>query len=468
MPSDLRFGRSGAAIESVSGPGRAVAPGVRWLALLAAAGVVAGLGTVVPLQYLAAGLLLLLVAGFVLRIRLGSELLVIIFWAAFVLFSTVLVASSIAGMFIPLYLAMVLAIFGSSMRGGLKLDLPALWVYGLLLVVAFASLIGSAVSTSALMDRLILYPFGALALLQFNSATAYRWVVAAGAAVAVVVAIWVITSADEAGFAYRADLGVNQNLVSFYVGVGFVMVLAWLMGADNTRRPAVRWVMAAALPALAVMAYGLLLLSSRGASIALAASMLVLAARSAFRQPKRLLWLLIVALLVAGSSLLPGGAGLMQRFSSDTTASGGGRLDIWRVIGQEMASSSPQKLLLGHGFDSSSGLVSRNFGLLNSTHNAYLLVVYDMGLVGLALFVALLLIPLVRAVASHGPWSAVVAGLVTYLMITSLFVSTPNNFLFWTALSTAVAVSSRLPSAPGPARLERRPVAGDHGADVLS
>lgn len=439
MPSDLRFGRSGAPVGSASRS----APGTRWLAVLAAAGAAAGLTATLPLGYLAAALLLVSLAAFVVRVRLGSELLVIAFWAAYVLFSTMFVASSVAGMFIPIYLLMFLAVFANSMSGGLKLDLPVVWVYGALLLVVFASLIGSMISTSALLDRLILYPFGALVLLQFNAARGYRWVAAAGSLVSVTVAAWVILRADQAGFTYRADLDVNQNLVSFYIGVGFVIVLSWLMGTE-ARRPGARWVMAATLPALAVMAYGLLLLSSRGAALALLASVLVLAVRSAFRQPRRLLWLLAVVALVVGSSLLPGGTGLMQRFTSETTASGGGRLEIWSVLGQSMSKSSPQQLLLGHGFDSSSVLVSRNFGTLDSTHNAYLLVLYDMGLVGLGLFVALLLIPLVRALHGRGAWSAVALALAAYLIVTSLFMTTPNNFLFWTALGTLLAVSGRL------------------------
>lgn len=412
-----------------------------------ATGVVAGAAALAPLSYLVAGGLLVALALLAVRVRARSELIVAFYWLTFVFFSTMLVAYVVPGMFILFYGAMLVAIAGNSMARGLRLDVPVLWVYGGFLLVVVLSLIGSTAGMGELLDKLILFPFGALVLLQFNSERGHHWVAAGGLMASVAVAAWVIFQADQAQFAYRANLAVNQNVVSFYIGAGFVIALAWLAGVDAWQRSR-RWLMLGAVLTLGVMAYSLLLLASRGAVIALLAGFAVLAIRSAFYKPGRLVLLLLVVALAAGSTLLPGGAGLAERFSGSNTATGGGRVEIWSAVGAQLGASGPGALLLGHGFDQSSVVVSRNFGTLDSTHNAYLLIAYDFGLLGLALFLALHIIPLVRAVGRPGPWSGIVIGMTIYLMTTSLFLSTPDNFLFWTGLATVLAISARLNPSP--------------------
>ncbi len=418
-------------------------------------GVMAGLGAVVPASLIAAALALTALAIVAIRARDRSELLVAAYWVTFVLFSTMLVNSVIPGMFIMFYAAMLVAAAANSMAGGLRLDVPVLWVYAALLLIVVISLIGSTLSMGTLMDKFILFPFGVLVLLQFSSVGGHRLVAFFGVATSLVVASWVIFQADQAQFAYRANLTINQNVVSFYICIGFVVALSWLIGV-NARRAAQRWLMLAAVLVLGAMAYSLLILASRGAFIALAAVLLVLAGFSAFHKPGRLLLILGVVALTAASTLLPGGAGLLQRFSASNTVSGGGRVEIWSAVGSQLGASGPVALLIGHGFDQSSEVVSRNFGNLDSTHNAYLLIAYDFGLLGLALFLALHLIPLARALARPGPWSAVVIGVIVYLLTTNLFMSTPDNFMFWATLATVLAMSTRLDALSAHAAVSER------------
>lgn len=423
-------------------------------ALAVGAGLLAGLAAVVPPAYLAAALAALGLGLLFLRVPARTEAVVALYWVAFCLFSTMLVDQVVPGIFVLFYGAMFLGVLLGSMAGGLRLDPTTVWLYAAFLLVVVLSLVGSEASLGSLAERLILYPFGALVLLQFRAPRGHVGVVATAALTSLAVAAWVVVQADQADFAYRAALDVNQNVVSFYVGIGFVVALAWLAAAA-VRGARGRWAAIGVALALGVMSYSLILLASRGATIAVGATLLVLGAWAVRHRPRRLLALLAVVALAGLGLLLPGGAGLLERFESESTATGGGRTEIWRTVSVEMMAGAPQELLLGHGFDRSRELVSGSFGLISSTHSAYLLIVYDFGVIGLLLFLALHALPFVRGWRLGGVRGALVVGLVAYLLTTGLFLSTPDNFLYWAALGLVLAMAhptaSRALPVPAPA-----------------
>lgn len=409
------------------------------------AGLVGGALAVLEPQYLGAIVAALALGYLFLRTKARTEMIVAIYWAAFALLSTMLMQWVVPGIFIVFYLAMLVGILAGSMAGGLRLEPTITWLYAAFLLLVVVSLIGSYASMGTLVDRLILFPFGALVLLQFRSATGYRSVTWTAVLTSLAIAIWVVVRADQADFAYRANLDIDQNIVSFYIGLGAVLMLAWFLYGG--RRPAQRWTMLFGALALGLMIYSQFLLASRGAVIALGATLLVLAVRTALRNPRRLLLLLGVLLVAGASLLLPGSAGVLERFERDSTLTGGGRTAIWSAIGTEMLRAEPLELLIGHGFDASSTFVSNNFGTLDSTHNAYLLIAFDFGFLGLALFLAMHMVSLYRAWRDSSLRGAMAVALVTFLLITNLTLSTPYNFLYWAALGTALAMTSN-PSPP--------------------
>lgn len=425
--------------------------GVSALVWVLAAGLAAGALAVAPLPYVAAALA---AGGFgylLLRLQGRTELVVAAYWVAFVLFSTLLVQWVPPGLFILFYLAMLVGVVANSLGGGLRLEPTITWLYAAFLAVVVLSLVGSDVSMGTLIDRLVLYPFGALVLLQFRSDRGYLNVVVTAILTSLVVAVWVVFRADQADFAYRADLDVNQNIVSFYIGIGAVAALAWFLSA-KWRGARVAWLGPLSVAAIGMMTYAQFLLASRGVTIALAITLLVLALRTALTDRRRLL--LIVAVLAVGgaSLLLPGSAGLLERFEAENTLTGGGRTAIWGAVGDELMSAGPRELLIGHGFNESSGYLSRTLGGVDSTHNAYLLIAFDFGFVGLLLFVALHLLVLFRAWRDRSARGALALGIVTFLMATGLVLSTPNDFLYWAALGTALAIVSapvRAAASPG-------------------
>ena len=105
---------------------------------------------------------------------------------------------------------------------------------------------------------------------------------------------------------------------------------------------------------LGIGTYALLILASRGMTIAFVLTLIVLAAR-VFRSPKRLLLTLLgVSLLGLALTQLPGTDALYERFSDvGDVAGAGGRVQLWGIAYQILRDSGPVELLLGHGFTAS-------------------------------------------------------------------------------------------------------------------
>ncbi len=187
------------------------------------------------------------------------------------------------------------------------------------------------------------------------------------------------------------------------------------------------------------MVYAMLLLASRGMAIALAMAMLLLVLRAARDDRRKLLFLAVVVALVAIGLLLPGGLGLVQRFHGPKVATANARTPIWRATIESYATSSVPEMLLGHGFDGSRILVRRQFGSLNSTHEAFLEFLYNFGLVGLAAFVLMHLLLLWDGLRIRGPDGYVIFALIVYLLVADLSLNAPDGFMYWTALGFALA-----------------------------
>jgi hypothetical protein len=421
-----------------SGTPRALPPLI-WLAG-GTLGAIAGVAVAAPPAWLASAAGVVALAALLARSAVRSELVVAAYWLAFALFSTFLTGVVIAGMFYPFYLAFVLAAVLIWILSGLRVHPLVAWTYVGLLFVQVLSLIGYTGSIGGeALEQLIMVPFGALVLLQFRSPDGLRPVALAALLSSLAVAVWVIVSAVQGDFAYRGNVDVNENVVSFYVGLGFVVALAErLHGGRRWGAPAT----AAVVVAMGVTGYALVLLASRGMILGLVLAAGALLVRVAILDRARLGVFVLLALVASTGLLLPGGQGLLERFEDPSTATGGGRLQIWATLGHELARAGPTELLLGHGFEASRIVVARNFASLDSTHNAYLKVLYDMGVVGLALFLTLHAFVVERSWRIPGRDGALALALVVFLLGSNLFMSTPDNFLYWTALGFALAVAT--------------------------
>lgn len=412
----------------------------RWLTWLVGPMLGAGIGLAVsaPAAYVAAGVGVVAVIGGLLGTRVRFEFVVAAYWITFVVFSTMLVDAVIPGMFYPFYGALLLGAVVAVAVGGLRLVPVVAWTYVAFLFLVVASLFGY--TDPLAVDRLIVYPFGALVLLQFRSPQGLRTVSIAATLTSLAVSIWVIVEAAQGGFAYRGDIEINQNVVSMYIALGFLTALAGSLHVPRGRGVALRTILG--LIVLGTMTYAIVLLASRGMIISALIASTALLVRTVVADRRRLRFLLVLALLVGVGFLLPGSEGLIARFEEPNTVTGGGRVTIWAAVVDSLTQASPRALLAGHGFEASQRVVERHFASLTSTHNAYLQVLYDFGVLGLAAFLVLHAYAVLRSWRIGGRDGAVMIGLVTFLLTANLFMTTPDSFMYWTALGFVLAIAT--------------------------
>ena len=416
------------------------APWVWGVALALAAGVAAGAAGPWALAAVAGGG----AAAALVLARERSAWVVAAFWLVFCTYETVFASVEISGIFYPFYLAFAATVFVAVVRSRLVVDPRLLWLEYAFLVVVVASFAGFTEPIGFdVLQRVVAYAVGPLVMLQFAGDRGLRVVLDSAVVSGIVVATWVIVESVQAGFAYRGDVDVDQNVVSLFIGLGLVVGLARAMAPAAHRRDA--WAIAGLWLANAAMLYAILLLASRGVAVALAIAALAVVGRAAARRPARLALLLVAAAAVYGATLLPGGDGLIERFSEDTVTSGNDRLPIWIGALRSYAAGDFGDLLLGNGFGSSWFAVQRVFGGLTSTHNAYLQLLYEFGLVGLGAFLALHALLVVRSFRVAEPYGAPMFGLLAFLLGANLTITATDGFMYWTALGWVMAASIHAP-----------------------
>lgn len=407
-------------------------------AAAALAGVATGVAAALswPLA-LGSSAVLLVVYAFV-RSGVWAEVVVALYWLAFSVYQTILAdaAITIEGFFYPFYASFALTVAIALARGRLRLDPRTAWLYVSFLVVVLGSFVGFDRPVDFfVIQRVFAYVFGFLLLLQVGSRTGLAPIATAAAGTGLVLSGWVIGNAAAGGFDYRGDIDADPNLTAFIVGLGIVTVLARLaFGTDG--RPLAR---TGLLLLLGVMVYASLLLASRGMFIALGLATLVVLARVTVQAPRRLLWLALIVPLAAAAMLLPGGASLVERFEGESVETGGSRTPIWEMTLEAFTTGSPLAVMLGRGFKSSETVVQQRYGYLTSVHNAYLQVLYEFGIVGLSLFLALHA-RLVRIAWRLGnAYGGMALGMVAMLLGANLSADAPDGFMYWTALGFVAA-----------------------------
>ncbi|MEJ2357271.1 MAG: O-antigen ligase family protein, partial [Deinococcales bacterium] len=362
-----------------------------------------------------------------------------LYWITYDLYLSVFAGEDVPGLFYPFYALLFLAVVGRLFGSGLRADPRVLWPYGAFLFVVAASFLDfTAAVDFGVLQRVLAYLFGALILFQVGSRRGLDTVTGLALAGSAATSVWVIVSAARAGFGYRGDIAMDPNVVAFLIGIGAIMAAAWLLDRIR-RRQGLAPTMAVAL-LMAVHVYAFLLLASRGVSLALAAGGLALMVRAVRESRRNLVFVAVMAVVAAAGFALPGGQGLVQRFTGERVESGGSRFPIWEATYTSYGEGDLGSLLLGHGFDSSKSLVARNFADLTSTHNAFLQMLYEFGVLGVALFVAIHVVLLRRAAALRNRYGLLMVGIVWFLLGGALSLNIPDDFAYWTALGLAMAL----------------------------
>lgn len=369
----------------------------------------------------------------------GVKLLAL-YWIAFCIFSTILTQFVIGGMFVIFYMGLALALVGHLVRGGVKIDVPAVWIFALLFLCIFASLIGFQGSLGgAALDRLLFVPLGAVAALLTASSATPRHLFGAMVVASIAVATWVVVRAAQSGFTYRGSIEIDQNVVSYFVGVGFALCFAWFVSrAPRSGGTALEVV---GLITLALLGYALVLLASRGTMIAVGVVVVVSLFHVAFTSPRKIFRLVILVLLLSSGLLLPGGRGILERFEDPSTETGGGRVLIWDTVLDATVASGPSELLFGHGMTASSQLVKDRFAYLTSTHSSYLLMLYDYGVLGVTLFLLLHVLVALRVLRRNDGFASQLLALLVFQMAIGLFITASDNYLYWIALGAMLGAT---------------------------
>jgi len=380
--------------------------------------------------------------------KLQSERLIAAYWIAFAVFSTILIHYVINGMFIMLDLALLVGAIFRLLTARVRIHASVLLLLVALLGLLLASSFEMTVPTGALSDRLrgvLIAIFISLQITTLNGARLVRAVVLISS---VAIAAWVIINAAQSGFAYRAHIDVNQNVVSLYIGMGLILALGDLIvSTAHTKRLGI----VARFVGIAIMLYAMTLLASRGSFISLGIALLFAIFNMVAVRQVSARGLIFLPFMIAVAMFMPGAAGLIERFNDPELNLGGGRTEIWQVTLDSALRSDAQQLLLGHGTDASAGIIRSRFPQLTSTHNSYLHYFYNHGIVGLLLLLLLHLLlfyHLSRIPAVHGfPWMMVLV----FQMSVGLFMTATDNYLYWAMIGIIAGYSALLaPRQLGP------------------
>jgi len=404
------------------------------------AGVLAGLAVMHPSLMLLAGAVVAgvgMVAAIVMRPELGPAL----FWLVFSLQSTLFFGFMVTGLYYPLYVLMVLNVVVALVRR--KVELHA----RLLPYVAFLTLVlaGLLPLTSSLTfdgyQRLFIYVIGFLVYFQFSTRRLPALLLRVQVVSMLVIATWVVVSSVQGGFGPRGSITVNQNDVSLLLGFGILALVAQLMG----RRTGVL----RALPVWGAVGFGIyamLLLASRGMSIAVGVAVLAMFGRILLdaRRSLPVLGAAIVAGLILGS--LPGSDSLLTRFQGADVATANDRVPMWNAVVGAVTTSDVREILLGHGFESSKILIA-DIRATTSTHNGFLQMLYEFGILGLSAFIALHAVLLARFWRDRSPATLYGAGVATFLLMTNMSMTAADQFLYWVAVGYLLAISVALDRA---------------------
>ena len=362
------------------------------------------------------------------------------FWILFTVQATVFSHITIQGLYYPIYglmLLNVLLLFGQEKR---VIPWFTITLYAAFFIIVLLSLFNIAAQVTVgflVWQKLFIFFLGAIVAFQFRSERSLNHFAYGQIFSMLIISGWVINSAASIGFEGRGGVGVNENVVSAMIGLGIIPLYAKLLAAKNPSW----WARALTLGGLLVGLYALLILASRGGTVALAMAFFVITLRVLFN-PKRFIYLIFggfLALLTLSS--LPGSNNVFVRFSGSDLSTLNDRLPLWQAAVSTIMRSTPYELFLGHGFDASRVVAATIFGQLDSIHNAYLQFIIEFGIIGLALFLGIHLLSFLQSWRYHDERALHATGTITALLFFNLTGTTPDNFIYWIALSFALAVT---------------------------
>ncbi|MFA5552759.1 MAG: O-antigen ligase family protein, partial [Trueperaceae bacterium] len=275
-----------------------------------------------------------------------------------------------------------------------------------------------------------------LVFLSIQSGRGIRTTATLSLVAGLAISIWIIVNSALSGFQYRGDVDINQNVAAFVVGLSLIVGISLLLTPHKNDGP-LRQV--ALVLVTGAMGYAILLLASRGMTIALVVALFTTLASILTWHRGALRTALFALLALSATLLLPGGTGLFERFEGESVDSAGDRIPIWLAVVEDAKDGSLRELAFGHGFRASRPIVRSATGVLESTHNAYLALLYEYGTFGLSVFLALHGAIAAMALSRPNRYSSMAFGIVCFLLVANVSSTDHEDFMYWLALGFAVA-----------------------------
>jgi O-antigen ligase len=199
-----------------------------------------------------------------------------------------------------------------------------------------------------------------------------------------------LTGANSFGRALGAFLDPNEYAAAMVASIGLGVGVA-LAARSVTGR-------IVALVGVLVCAYGLLASQSRGGLLAAATVVVVIVLTSHGRERARMLGASFVVLAVLAAIVVatPVGAGLQERLTNSDSS---GRSDLWRIAQAQIADEPVRGVGLGNYPVLANRYITRetenteliNNGAPRTTHNSYLEILAELGIVGMLAWSAFVL-----------------------------------------------------------------------------
>jgi hypothetical protein len=292
----------------------------------------------------------------------------------------------IQGLYYPIYLAFVVVVAKNALTSKRQGE-AKIWL-GLYGVFLFSMLLGVLRNQSLQIDfmtsqLMFIYCLGLLAFFQFRSERGWRAISLTMAFVSMLVSLWVVfTFSTTPGYeVYRGGVIVNANYISTIIMIGVLVIAGLLVKKIGL------WRLAMAIPAILLCFYSMTLLASRGMSIAFLIGIAVIYGTNSGRAKTWFYLLCLAVVVLVVLPRLPGSDSLMNRFGGSDVGTLNERMIIWRGLWEALGNGSFLDLLLGSGFRASEDIVaSVTGGNLTSTHNGYLRILVDQGVMGLSEF----------------------------------------------------------------------------------
>lgn len=400
------------------------------------------LGTALGLAVASFPLYLMLVTALGAALLLGWQMLklphltVTIFWIAFALQATLFSGFELQGLYYPIYLLMIGTVAARLIAGQLQVSPLIVSIYLLFYSTVLFGLFNLASAPDfSVWQRLFAYTLGLMVLFQFSSPSSLLWLPRVQVLAGLIVSSWVIITAIQTGFSDRGGVDVDQNYVAFIIALGVTPLLSRFLSATNGALARLGIGVGVALGI-----YAMLVLASRGMAIALAMVFVVMFVRIVFEARRSIPIIITGSILAVVLVSLPGSDQLFSRFDEADISTANNRLPLWEATLREYASSPLPQLLLGHGFDASKVVVRSVFSPITSTHNAYLQILFEFGLIGLTLFLTVHGV-VIRMTWKDKDYLALYAlGTITFLLFANLSVNAPDGFLYWVVLGHLLAI----------------------------